>query len=143
MFIGEYQHSLDEKGRIAIPVKFRVKLAKGAVVTHGLDKCLYLYPEKEWQELAVKLANLPISKAGPRAFARFMLAGAMEATPDKQGRVILPDYLRRYASVTKKVVVAGLFNRLEIWDEEAWEKYKAGTEKESVGIAEQLGELGI
>jgi len=143
MFIGEYKHSLDEKGRISIPVKFRLKLAKGAVVTRGLDQCLWLYPEKDWNEMAEKLSKLPISKSNTRAFARLMLSGAMEATPDKQGRIILPDYLRKYASVTKKVVVAGLFNRLEIWDETAWEKYKESTEKISADIAEQLGDLGI
>src|SRR3989344_1432283 len=136
MFIGEYQHTIDEKGRLAIPVKFRASLAKGAVVTRGLDNCLFLYPNKDWQELAVKLSKLPISTANNRAFSRLMLAGAMDVSLDKQGRIILPDYLRKYASVKKKVVVAGLYNRLEIWDEEVWQKYKAGTEKDSGEIAE-------
>ncbi|MFA5135419.1 MAG: division/cell wall cluster transcriptional repressor MraZ [Patescibacteria group bacterium] len=143
MFIGEYQHAVDEKGRLAVPIKFRVELAKGAVVTRGLDSCLFLYPQKDWEVLADKLSKLPISKANTRAFARLMLAGAMDCEIDKQGRIILPDYLRKYAAIRKKVVVAGLYNRLEIWDEAAWEKYKLGTEKRGGDIAEALGELGV
>jgi len=143
MFIGEYQHNIDEKGRLAIPVKFRAELDKGAVVTRGLDNCLFLYPQKDWEILAGKLAQLPISKANTRAFARLMLAGAMDCEVDKQGRITLPDYLRKYAEVTKKVVITGLYNRLEIWDEDIWNKYKAGTEKGSTDIAEALGELDV
>ncbi|MDD5342100.1 MAG: division/cell wall cluster transcriptional repressor MraZ [Patescibacteria group bacterium] len=143
MFIGEYHHNLDEKGRVAVPVKFRTDLSKGAVVTRGLDNCLFLYTKEEWTKLADRLAKLPISQANTRAFARLMLAGAMDADVDKQGRVILPDYLRKYASIKKKVVIAGLYNRLEIWDALVWEKYKLGTEKNSGDIAEALGELGV
>lgn len=143
MFIGEYHHNVDEKGRLAIPVKFRHKLKEGAVVTRGLDNCLFLYPQTDWEVIADKLAKLPISKANNRGFARFMLAGAMDTEIDGQGRVILPDYLRKFAFIKKKVVIAGLYNRLEIWDEEAWDKYKQGTEKESKDIAEALGEMGV
>ena len=143
MFIGEYNHNLDEKNRLAIPAKFRAVLAKGAVVTRGLDSCLFLYSKTAWQELADKLAKLPISQSNTRAFSRLMLAGAMDVVLDKQGRIILPDYLKQYASLKKKVVITGLMNRLEIWDEETWEKYKANTEKNSGDIAEALGELGV
>jgi MraZ protein len=143
MFIGEYNHAIDDKGRLAVPIKFRVKLAKGAVVTRGLDNCLFLYTKEEWLILAEKLATLPISQANTRAFSRLMLAGAMDVSLDKQGRIILPDYLRKFASLKKKAVIAGLYNRLEIWDEVSWEKYKGTTEKESNKIAEQLGELGV
>jgi len=143
MFIGEFHHTIDQKGRLFIPVKFRQKLSRGAVVTRGLDNCLFLYPVEEWKKLADKLVKLPISKANTRAFSRLMLAGAMNVQIDKQGRIILPDYLRKYASLKKKVVIAGLFNRLEIWDEESWEKYKSNTEKSSSDIAEALGELGV
>ena len=143
MFIGEYQHNLDQKGRIAVPVKFRQLLTRGAVVTKGLDNCLFLYPKQEWQKLADKLAALPVSKANTRAFSRLMLAGAMNLEIDKQGRVMLPEYLRKYANVKKKVIIAGLYNRLEIWDEAGWEKYKKGTEAKSNDIAEALGELGV
>lgn len=143
MFIGEYQHNIDQKGRLAIPTKFRPDLLKGAVVTRGLDRCLFLYPEKQWKELAKKLVSLPISQSKSRAFARLMLAGAMDVSLDRQGRIILPEYLREYASAKKKVVVTGLYDRLEIWDEAAWNKYKSSTEKDSNEIAEALGELGV
>jgi MraZ protein len=143
MFIGEYQHTVDEKGRLAIPVKFRKKLVKGAVVTRGLDSCLFVYTPEEWKKLAVKLSALPFSQANSRAFARLMLAGAMDVEIDGQGRVVLPEYLRQYARIGKEVVVAGLYDRLEIWDRPTWEKYKAETEKNSNDIAEKLGELGV
>lgn len=143
MFIGEYHHALDEKGRVQIPVKFRAELLKGAVVTRGLDNCLFVYPKKEWGILADKLAKLPISKANTRAFSRLMLAGAMELEIDKQGRVVVPEYLRQFAGLKKMVVVAGLYNRLELWDKDGWERYRSGTEKQSGDIAEALGELGV
>ncbi|MFC1598936.1 division/cell wall cluster transcriptional repressor MraZ [Patescibacteria group bacterium] len=143
MFIGEYQHNIDDKGRLAVPVKFRSKLAKGAVVTKGLDNCLFLYTKDEWEKLATKLASLPISKANTRAFARLMLAGAMDVQLDKQGRIILPEYLRKFSSMKKKTIIAGLYNRLEIWDEQVWEKYKKGTEKQSGDIAEALEGLDV
>jgi len=143
MFIGEYQHSVDSKGRVAIPAKFRAALKKGAVVTRGLDKCLFLYPKKDWNELAAKLANLPISQKDARAFARLMLAGAMDVDVDKQGRINLPSYLRDYSTVKNNAVITGLYNRLEIWDSKEWEQYKNNTEKESSDIAEHLGNLGV
>ncbi len=143
MFIGEYNHSLDTKGRLAIPAKFRSMLKKGAVVTRGLDNCLFLYSKSEWEKIAQKLAQLPISQAKARAFSRLMLAGAMDVEFDSQGRIMLPEYLRKFAGLNKKTIVAGLYDRLEIWDEEAWNKYKEGTEKESAEIAEALGELGV
>ena len=143
MFIGEYNHNLDNKGRLAVPVKFRDDLKKGVVITKGLDGCLFLYTMSEWKILAEKLSKLPISQSNTRAFARLMLAGAMDVQVDKQGRVVLPDYLRKYASLKKKIIIGGLYNRLEIWDENNWEKYKNKTEKESGDIAEKLGELGV
>lgn len=143
MFIGEYHHSIDEKNRLAVPTKFRLDLSKGAVVTRGIDSCLFLYTKKEWEKLAIKLADMPISKSKTRAFARLMLAGAMDINLDKQGRAIIPDYLRRYASIGKKAVVAGLYNRLEIWDEKKWEEYKNKSESNSEDIAESLAELGV
>lgn len=143
MFIGEYLHSVDTKGRLAVPVKFRSKLKGGAVVTRGLDNCLFLYPKQEWEKLATKLSQLPISQSNTRAFARLMLAGAMEVKVDSLGRILIPEYLRKYAKMTKKAVVAGLFNRLEIWDESSWDKYKQSTESQSSDIAEKLGELGV
>ncbi|MBI4458209.1 division/cell wall cluster transcriptional repressor MraZ [Candidatus Uhrbacteria bacterium] len=143
MFIGEYQHNVDEKGRLAIPMKFRKELKKGAVITRGLDNCLFVFTSSEWKKLADKLAALPMSQSNSRAFARLMLAGAMGVELDGQGRAIVPEYLRQYAKLGKEAVVAGLYNRLEIWDKAAWEKYKAETEKNSNDIAEKMGELGV
>lgn len=143
MFIGEYEASIDDKGRVAVPTKFRATLKGKAVVTRGLDQSLFLYPQAEWKVMAEKLASLPISTANTRAFSRLMLAGAMECDMDKQGRIILPGYLKEFAGVSKRVVFAGLYNRIEIWSEERWKTYKAETEKESTAIAEALGNLGV
>lgn len=143
MFIGEYKYNLDDKNRLAIPSKFRKFFTDGAVITKGLDNCLFIYTAKEWQKLVDKLANLPISQAKSRAFSRMMLAGAMDVLLDKQGRIILPDYLKQFAELNKQVVLAGLYNRLEVWDEKAWSKYQRVSEKESNQISEGLSDLGI
>ena len=139
MFIGEYSHNMDDKGRLAIPAKFRVALATGAVVTRGLDNCLFLYTRVEWEKIAAKIAAQSYSSP----FARMMLSGAMDVEFDKQGRAVLPEYLREYAGLKKEVVVAGLYNRLEIWDKEKWNKYKESHEKAAGNIAEKLSEFGI
>ncbi len=141
MFIGEYNHSMDDKGRLAIPAKFRVSLRGGAVVAKGLDNCLVIYPKKEWEKLATKISSLPFNKKNDRTMARFILAGATEADFDNQGRITLPDYLRSFAKLHKKAVIAGLYSRLEIWDESAWNKYKTSTERQTNQIAEALGEI--
>lgn len=143
MFIGEYTYSIDDKKRLAIPSKFRSLLGTKAIITRGLDGCLFLYTNKEWENLAQKLSQLPLSQADARGFARLMLAGAMEAHFDNLGRILVPDYLKDYAALKKKVVIAGLFNRIEIWDETTWNRYKQKTEKEVGNIAERLKELGI
>lgn len=143
MFIGEYSHNIDDKGRLAVPKKFQEDLKAGLVVTKGLDNCLWVYTYESWKELATKLSKLPISSTNNRAFSRLMLAGAMDVSLDKQGRVVLPDYLRDYAKLGKKVIVTGLYDRLEIWDEIAWKSYKERTEAESGEIAEQLADLGV
>lgn len=143
MLLGEYKHNLDLKGRVAIPAKFRQKLAGGAIVTRGLDRCLFVFGGKEWETLAQKLTALPLAQANSRAFVRLMLAGAVDVEIDKQGRILIPDYLREYAGLKKQTVIAGLYNRAEIWDEEAWRLYKQKTENASDEIAEKLGELGI
>ncbi len=143
MFIGEYKHSLDEKGRVAIPVKFRPNFRGGIVVSRGLDHCLFVFEKKEWEVFAGKIKALPISQSNPRAFSRLMLGGAMELGLDAQGRVLLPDYLRDYAGLSKQAVIVGLYDRLEMWDEERWKEYKARTEASGDDIAEKLGELGI
>lgn len=138
MFIGEYNHTIDEKGRLAIPAKFRALLKNGGVVTKGLDNCLFLYTKKEWQQIAERLSSLPFNKANDRALARHFLAGAMDLDFDTQGRLNLPEYLRDFANLKKKVIVAGLYNRLEIWNESAWKTYREKMDKESNTIAEAL-----
>ena len=143
MFIGEYTLSIDEKGRLSVPVKFRSDLKGKAIVTRGLDNSLFLYAPNEWTKLAEKLSALPISKANTRAFARLMLSGAMDCEMDGAGRIVLPEYLREFAKISKKVVITGMYNRMEIWSEESWKRYKKNTEKDSTKIAEQLGEIGI
>lgn len=143
MFIGEYQHSLDSKGRLAIPAKFRDELRNGAVITRGLDNCLFLFTKRQWNELAAKLSALPLSQANSRAFARLMLAGAMEVELDGQGRMLIPGFLRDYAKLGGEVVIAGLLSRLEIWADKAWQQYKGKAEKEGIDIAERMGSLGV
>jgi MraZ protein len=143
MFIGEYTHSLDVKGRLAVPAKFRAELERGAVVTRGIDQCLVLYTLKEWNALAEKISQLPMNHANTRSLSRLLLAGAMDVQIDKQGRIIIPDYLRKYAGIGKKAVVAGLYNKIEIWDEGTWEQNKSQTESESQQIAETLNGFGV
>lgn len=143
MFIGEYTYSIDEKKRLAIPPKFRQLLGKKAVITRGLDQCLFLYPEKEWENLAGKLSKLPLAQADARGFARLMLTGAMEVSLDNLGRILIPDYLKNYAVLKKKVVIAGVYNRVEVWDEKKWREYQEKTESEVGDIAERLKELGV
>jgi MraZ protein len=142
-FYGEYTYSIDEKKRLAIPPKFRKILGKKAVITKGLDQCLFLYPAKEWGILAKKLSKLPLSQSDARGFVRLMLAGAMEVELDNLGRILIPDYLKEYAKLKKRVVIAGVYNRIEIWDEKIWKEYKEKTEKEVGDIAERLKELGV
>lgn len=138
LFIGEYRHQLDDKGRLAIPSKFRSNLKKGAVVTKGLDGCLFLYMPDEWNKLVMKLTQMPISQSNARAFARLMIAGAMAVEVDSQGRINLPRYLIDFAGLKGISVIAGLMSRLEIWNEKKWEEYKKKTEKESEKMAEAL-----
>ena len=143
MFIGEYQHNIDVKGRMAVPAKFRGKLGAGAIITRGLDKCLFIFAAKEWEALAAKINALPISQANSRAFSRFIMSGATDVEFDAQGRVLIPENLRNYAQLSKAVVVTGVFNRIEVWAESVWKKYKNKTENSSEEISEKLHEFGI
>ena len=115
MIIGQYNYNLDPKKRLTIPTKFRSVLSEGAVITRGIDGCLFLYPQKQWNELADKLSKLPLSQSNARSFARVMLAGAMDVKVDSLGRILIPDYLKEYANLNKSVVIAGLYDRIEIW----------------------------
>ena len=143
MFIGEYKYSIDDKKRLAAPAKFRGLLGKKAIITQGLDKCLILYPAKEWGSLAKKIAKLPLAQADARNFARLMLGGAMEVSFDGLGRILIPDYLKNYAGLKKKVIFVGLYDRVEIWDEEEFQKNKKQTEITAGNIAERLKDLGV
>ena len=143
MFIGEFSHNVDEKGRVAIPAKFRSKISGGAIITRGLDKCLFVFTKTDWEKLAGKLIELPLAQANSRAFVRLMLSGASDVKLDIQGRILVPDYLRKYASVKKAVKVIGVYNRMEVWDEKNWEAYKSKTESASDEIAEKMADLGI
>lgn len=143
MLLGEYKHNLDPKGRVAVPAKFRETLENGAIITRGLDRCLFIFSLDEWKTLVTKLTALPLAQASARAFVRLMLAGATDVKIDTQGRILIPENLREYAGLKKQVTVAGLHTRAEIWDQEAWVAYKTKTESASDEIAEKLGSLGI
>ncbi|WP_018753262.1 division/cell wall cluster transcriptional repressor MraZ [Paenibacillus sanguinis] len=138
MFMGEFQHSIDDKGRIIIPAKFRDLLGNSFVVTRGLDQCLFVYPSQEWEVLEQKLKALPLMKSDARAFTRFFFSGATECEWDKQGRVNLPGNLRQYAKLEKDCVVLGVSNRVEIWSKNTWEQYFQQSEDTFNEIAEKL-----
>lgn len=143
MLVGEYYYAIDDKGRLALPPKFRQHLGKDVVVAKGLERCLWVYPRKEWEAWAEKLMKLPITQANTRAFVRLMTAGAHHVEIDKQGRILVPEPLRKYALESRRIAVIGLYNRIEVWDSDAWKRYQDRTEQESGDIAEKLGELGL
>ncbi len=128
---------------MAVPSRFRKEMGERAVLTRGLDNCLFLYPYQEWQKFSEKLGQLSMGQANTRSFARLLLAGAVEVGLDNLGRILIPDYLKSFAGLKKKIVVAGVLNRLENWDEENWINYKKEIEKNTDAIAEKLGELGL
>jgi MraZ protein len=141
---GEYRHALDDRGRVAVPARFRPRLSAGATITRWLDSCIAVYPRDAWEELAEKLRGLPLTNPQAREFARFMASGAVDAELDKQGRLLVPQYLRGYAGLeTGEVVVVGALNRLEIWNPSSWEPYRGRMENEPEALAEQLQDLGI
>lgn len=143
MLLGEYRHNLDPKKRLSIPSKLRKEMSQGAILTRGFDSCLFLFPSQSWKPFAEMLGGLSIAKKDTRSFARFFLANAVEVEFDSLGRILIPDNLKNHAGLKKSVVVAGMFNRIEIWDEEKWNAYGSELEKNSDNIAEKLGELGI
>ena len=143
MFMGEYQHSVDNKGRLILPAKFREELGERFIATKGLDNCLFVYAQAEWGILEGKLKQLPLAKPEARAFARFFFAGAAELECDKQGRVLLPNNLRDHAKIDRDVVVIGVSNRVEIWSKDTWEVYNAETGPAVTQLAENLVDLGI
>lgn len=143
MFIGEYIHSVDDKKRLSVPSKFRKDLGKKAVITLGLNKCLSLYPTKEWNTFAEKLSKLSMGKSEDRGFSRAMLSGAFEVEIDAIGRILIPEALKGYAGLKEKVVLTGVYDRVEVWDETTWKAYKAEMVAGADRMAEQLGERGV
>lgn len=143
MFIGEYQHNIDAKGRMIIPSKFREELGISFVVTKGLDNCLFVYSKSEWSNLEAKLRGLPFTNKDARTFVRFFFSGATECEIDKQGRILIPANLRAYASLEKDVVVIGVSTRVEIWSKDKWEEYNSDDNISPDKIAEKMEFLGI
>lgn len=143
MFIGEYEHSIDTKGRLIIPVKFRDELGDTFIITKGLDNCLFVYPKFEWNIFETKLKKLPLTSKDARAFVRFFFSGAIECEIDKQGRILIPSNLRNHAKLEKDTVIIGVSNRVEIWSKVEWKTYNEDENLSYENIAEKMADLGI
>jgi transcriptional regulator MraZ len=143
MLIGEYLHTLDSKKRLSLPAKFRKEVGRKVVVTRGLDSCLFMFPQAAWTKIAQKVSNLPVGQADTRGMSRFLLAGAVEVEVDGAGRILIPEYLKDFAELRSRVVLAGVSDRVEIWNEKTWEEYKRRIEKNADAMAQTLGNMGI
>ena len=143
MLMGEYAHSLDAKGRVILPADFRTEMGETFIITKGLDNCLYLYDQHEWEILSQKLRALPMSRPEARAITRFFFSGARTLECDKQGRFLVPGNLRDYAGLEKEVVLIGVSNRIEVWSKSKWQQYNAEIDPMVTRIAETLADLGI
>ncbi len=141
MFLGEYLHTFDSKNRISIPSKFRKELGRVVVITRGLDHCLYVYSRKAWEKQAREYAAEVNGSAARRGLARLFLAGSSEVDVDGSGRVLIPEHLKSFASISEKAVVAGVADRVEIWEEDAWKKYTAEIERDADTFAEKIGSI--
>lgn len=141
MFMGEYNHSIDQKGRLIVPSKFREQLGNEFVVTKGLDGCLFVYSNEEWQRIEEKFREIPLTTKDARKFSRFFFAGAATCEVDKQGRILLPSNLREYAGIEKEVVSVGVLSRVEIWSKDRWSEN--GDYDDMDEIAEHMAELGL
>ena len=143
MFIGEYEHTLDEKKRVSLPKQFRAGLGKKMILTRGLDNCLFVYSQKNWETVALKLQSLSFAQADTRGFNRFILSGAAEVEVDTAGRILIPDHQKEFAGLGKTVVFAGVSDRVEVWDVERWKNYKQRIEAQADAMSEKLGEIGM
>ena len=143
MLIGEYTHVIDDKKRVSLPAKFRKEVGTKVVITHGLDNCLFLYSWKNWMTVTSKLSSLSMGQAQNHGFNRFLLAGAVEVEVDSIGRILIPDFLKEFAGLEEKVILAGVNDRVELWNEERWRGYKKQIEKDADALAEKLGEVGV
>lgn len=143
MFIGEYEHSVDDKGRIAVPKRLRGHFGQGLVLTRGWDRCLWIYTPAAWDVFSEKISHLPVGKSNARSLSRMIFSGAVDCDLDQQGRIVIPSYLRQYAQIGAAAVVLGVNDRLEIWARDLWEQAKAEVEGQSGALAEQLASLGV
>ncbi len=143
MFIGEYEHSVDAKGRVIMPAKLRDDIGEKFIITKGLDGCLFAYSLEEWSNFESKLKTLPLTNKNARDFVRFFLSGAVDCEIDKQGRFLIPNNLRTYATLEKEINIIGVGNRIEIWNREKWEKYSSEENISADDIAENMTMLGI
>ncbi len=143
MLLGEYHHTLDPKKRVAVPARFRKELGKRVILTHGFDKCLFIYPLATWSKISEKLSTLPVGTSVSRDINRFMFAGAVPSDVDSLGRILVPDFLKEFADLKSKVVIVGVHDRAEVWNEKEWNEYRGRIEKQADSVAEKLGELGI
>jgi MraZ protein len=143
MLIGEYKHTIDEKNRISLPVKFRKELGKNVVVTPGLDTCLFIFTLAEWKKITDRLGEMSLLQSDTRSFNRYLLGGATEVAVDTNGRILLPDFLKDRANLKQKAVFVGVNSRVEIWDESTWTTYKQSVEKQADSLAERLGSVGM
>ena len=143
MLIGEYKHTLDPKKRLSVPSKWRGDLGQTLIITRGLDSCLFVYPQTQWQRITQKVSELPLGQADTRSFNRFFLSGAVEVEVDSVGRILVPDFLKEFAGLDSKVVLAGIYDRVEIWAENKWEDYKRDIEQKADELAQKLGEIGV
>jgi len=143
MFIGQYTHTIDDKNRLSLPVKFRKEMGKRVIITPGLDGCLFVFTPTQWATISEKLGGSSMLQADTRSFNRYMLGGAVEADVDSIGRVLVPDFLKEKAQLKKEVVLIGVQNRVEIWNDALWMEYKAKVEKEANSLAEKLGQIGV
>ncbi|HEY4522064.1 MAG TPA: division/cell wall cluster transcriptional repressor MraZ [Candidatus Paceibacterota bacterium] len=142
LLIGEYEHTLDEKKRVSLPKQFRASLGRRVVMTRGLDNCLVIYSPKAWEKMAEKLQSLSIVNADTRGFSRFLLSGAAEVEVDGVGRILVPDHQKEYAGLKKRIIFAGVSDRVEVWDADRWSTYKNHIDKDAERMAKKLGEIG-
>jgi MraZ protein len=143
MFLGEFSHTIDDKGRLTIPAKFRDELESGVVVTRGIDGCLWAYPRSEWENLAERISQIPSTNPAVRNFVRFMFSSASDSIPDRQGRVIIPQNLREYAHIQNEATVIGVMNRVEIWQPLRWTEVFSKVEEDPETMVAQMQELGF
>lgn len=143
MLMGEYQHNIDAKGRVIVPAKFREEIGQTFIITKGLDNCLVIYTLEEWKSLEEKMKKFPTTDQGVRRFFRFLFSGACECEPDSQGRIMIPQNLRKHANISKEIVFIGIVNRIEVWAKDTWDTYNNEDNFIDNELAEKMAELGI